>query len=194
MSDTGLLAGNSCSLNLISLKNVDNSLARSPFWEVHPNKPSLSRLPISEPLPIKFLWSFSMSCFSDLSSSWSPKFSGKLSSFSDISISCLGYICMEKTRWLVYVFICLMSLCVNFILFPHLGQIWTLVDNNVKILFRLRFGIISMKGRVEIVFRLEFLISQRQWLSGSSLYTIISWHKHLLPFIARVGKSLGTRV
>ena len=148
----GLPAENSCSLNLTSLKDDDNLLAISLAWVLCPDKPSLIRLLISELLPTEFLWSLSISySFSmDSSSSWGPKFSDTSPSSLGIGVSCLDCIRIERTpwkNWLVYPFMCLVSLFVNFILFPHLGQLYILVDNNVRILFRLRFRITSIKSQ-----------------------------------------------
>ena len=121
--DTGLPAGNSYSLNLTSLKDDDDSLVRSLSWGVRSDKPSLVRASGSELLPTKFLWSSLISFSSDFWSSWDPKFSNKLSSSYDIGISCLSGISMKRTCWLVHVFMCLMSPCVDFILFLYPGQL-----------------------------------------------------------------------
>ena len=55
MSDTGLPVGGSYSLKLNSLKDVDDSLATSPSYGVHPDKASLARLSVSELLLTEFL-------------------------------------------------------------------------------------------------------------------------------------------
>ena len=151
---------NSCLLNITSLKDVDDSLVKSSAWNISLNKPFFAQFPVSELLPSKLLWSPSMSCSSNSSSSWGSKFFDKLSSSPDIDVSYLSCICRKRICWLVNVFICLVNACVDSNLFLYPRQLLTLVDNILRILFRLRFGITSMRERAKIVLRLEFLISQ----------------------------------
>lgn len=80
--------------------------------------------------------------------------------FPGISKSYLGYIYVGRTYWiiwLVYTFIYLISLFVNFILFPYFGHVYILITNIIKMLFKLQFRIIS-------------IIEQRQFSNWDLIY------------------------
>lgn len=147
MSDIDLPVKNLFSQNLISLKDNNHFYKRNLLWGVRSNKLSLIWFLISELLPIIFLWFSSMSCFFkwDFSFLWSLKFSDTLLSFLDISVFCLDFRYIAKTYEFIYIFTYFVSLNVNFIFFLHIGQLWSLVDNDVKIIFQLSFRIISIR-------------------------------------------------
>lgn len=155
MFDRGLLAKNFCLPNLTSLKDNSDSFTKSQFWGVHFNKLFLTWLLVFELLPTESLWSFFISYLSniDLSSRWGPKLSNALSSSPIISISYSDCMLIRKTYgriWLVYAFIYLVSLFVDFILFLYLRHVYILVYNSIRILFRLRIKIILMRGQREL--------------------------------------------
>lgn len=77
-----------------------------------------------------------------------PKLFNTLLSSPSIGIFCLDYMHIGKTYCIIrflYVFMCFVSSLVNFILFPYSAHVYTLVDNIIKMLFRLRFEIISIR-------------------------------------------------
>ncbi len=121
--DTDIPAINSWSLNLTSLKDDDDLFLSSLAWGIRPDKLFFIRLLISELLLTKFLWSPSMSYYSnrDFSSSWGPKFPDALLSSPRIGVSCLSCICIRRAYWLIRRFIYLVSPCIDFILFLHPG-------------------------------------------------------------------------
>ena len=130
-------------------------------WQLTCKKPSLrnmswqiffTRLLVSKHLPTKSSISPSIFCSSSVYFSflWGPKYSDALLFSPGIGIFCLGCIHIGRRYyiiWLIHAFMYLVSPLFDFILFQHPGQLYSLRDNIVRILFRLEFEVTTMRGQ-----------------------------------------------
>lgn len=66
MLNIDILARNSCLLNLLFLRNNDDSILDIISSEIHPDNMFLIQLSLSKLLLFKFSWSFSISCSSNV--------------------------------------------------------------------------------------------------------------------------------
>lgn len=123
MLDIDVSVANSWSPNLTSFREDDNSLLSSSFWEIHLDNmfdmtSSIWFFAHQIYIIHFYVWSFQTCFFIILS----PKLSDRLLSFSGIDIFYLSCICsgiIDWIIWLIYIFICLVNLPINFIFFLH---------------------------------------------------------------------------
>ncbi len=158
-------AGNSRLLNLISLRDDDDSFPSSPIWDIRPGSMYLW-LSLSELWLIKCLWFSHIFCLllpnGCFSSLWYIKWSDSSLSSASISVFRLGWIYSGR---LVQAFRCLVSPVVDFILFLSCGHRLFLVSNMVKLVLKLKFS-----SKIRILFWYNITTSMKNFCDINNYY------------------------